>query len=86
MQLDGLESEEEGSILFLASTNLPWSLDPAILRRFNKRILVDLPEEVRLAGLIHNEENGSILTHVSRKKGYRSCVAACGPRSPPRPR
>lgn len=45
VQLDGLESEGEGTILFLASTNLPWSLDPAILRRFHKKILVDLPEE-----------------------------------------
>ena len=45
VQLDGLESEGEGSILFLASTNLPWGLDPAILRRFHKKILVDLPEE-----------------------------------------
>ena len=45
VQLDGLESEGEGNILFLASTNLPWGLDPAILRRFHKKILVDLPEE-----------------------------------------
>ena len=45
VQLDGLESEGEGSILFLASTNLPWGLDPAILRRFHKKILVDLPED-----------------------------------------
>ena len=38
-----------GEILFLVSTNLPWSLDPAILRRFHKKILVNLPgEEERL--------------------------------------
>ena len=45
VQLDGLESEKDGRILFLASTNLPWALDQAILRRFSKKILVDLPEE-----------------------------------------
>ena len=45
VQLDGLESEKDGNILFLASTNLPWVLDQAILRRFSKKILVDLPEE-----------------------------------------
>jgi katanin p60 ATPase-containing subunit A1 len=45
VQLDGLESETEGNILFLASTNLPWAIDQAILRRFSKKILVDLPEE-----------------------------------------
>ena len=49
IQLDGLETEREGNILFLASTNLPWAIDQAIMRRFSKKILVDLPgEEERL--------------------------------------
>jgi katanin p60 ATPase-containing subunit A1 len=64
VQLDGLESragdeatsEAAGSntILFLASTNLPWSLDPAILRRFHKRILVHLPEEEERLSILNN--------------------------------
>ena len=45
VQLDGLETEREGNILFLASTNLPWAIDQAIMRRFSKKILVDLPDE-----------------------------------------
>ena len=45
VQLDGLETEKEGNILFLASTNLPWTIDQAIMRRFSKKILVDLPDE-----------------------------------------
>ena len=45
VQLDGLETEKDGSILFLASTNLPWTIDQAIMRRFSKKILVDLPDE-----------------------------------------
>ena len=45
VQLDGLETENDGNILFLASTNLPWTIDSAIMRRFSKKILVDLPEE-----------------------------------------
>ena len=53
VQLDGLESDCEANILFLASTNLPWSIDPAILRRFSKKILVSLPgEEERLSILL----------------------------------
>ena len=36
--------EQPHPVLFLASTNLPWTLDPAILRRFHKILPVDLPE------------------------------------------
>lgn len=33
------------SILVLGATNIPWSLDAAIRRRFEKRIYISLPEE-----------------------------------------
>ena len=52
VQLDGLETEREGSILFLASTNLPWTIDQAIMRRFSKKILVDLPDEEERLSII----------------------------------
>ncbi|KAJ8941953.1 hypothetical protein NQ318_013289 [Aromia moschata] len=45
-QIDGITSGESG-VLLLASTNAPWDLDPALLRRFEKRILVELPDEGR---------------------------------------
>ena len=32
------------SILVLGATNIPWSLDSAIRRRFEKRIYISLPE------------------------------------------
>ena len=56
VQIDGLESTEggAGTVLFLASTNLPWTLDPAILRRFHKKILVDLPEEEERLNILVN--------------------------------
>lgn len=41
-QIDGLNSSE--NIFILGSTNLPWNLDTALLRRFDKRILVSLPD------------------------------------------
>ncbi|XP_058116876.1 katanin p60 ATPase-containing subunit A-like 2 [Anopheles ziemanni] len=50
--IDGLESaaaneanggEGRERVFLLASTNLPWEIDPAFLRRFERKILVDLP-------------------------------------------
>ncbi|XP_058060382.1 katanin p60 ATPase-containing subunit A-like 2 [Anopheles bellator] len=51
--IDGLEGGDSGvsatadgrdRVFLLASTNLPWEIDPAFLRRFERKILVDLPE------------------------------------------
>ncbi|KAF6202823.1 hypothetical protein GE061_003228 [Apolygus lucorum] len=43
VQLDGL-LESSDQIFLLTTSNLPWDLDPAILRRLEKRIFVDLPD------------------------------------------
>ncbi len=46
--MDGLMSRPEDRIVVLAATNRPWNLDSALLRRFDKRIYVPLPDkEVR---------------------------------------
>uniref|UniRef100_A0A1B6CRR9 AAA+ ATPase domain-containing protein n=1 Tax=Clastoptera arizonana TaxID=38151 RepID=A0A1B6CRR9_9HEMI len=53
IQLDGLANSED-RIFLLATSNIPWDLDPAMLRRLEKRILVDLPTcEARRAMLLH---------------------------------
>lgn len=44
IHLDGILKDHR-DIFILATTNKPWDLDSAILRRFDKRILVDLPNE-----------------------------------------
>ncbi|KAJ5070263.1 vacuolar protein sorting-associated protein 4b [Anaeramoeba ignava] len=44
VQLEGVGNSMEG-ILLLAATNIPWNLDPAIRRRFQKRIYIPLPDE-----------------------------------------
>ncbi|XP_064016934.1 vacuolar protein sorting-associated protein 4B isoform X2 [Pogoniulus pusillus] len=44
VQMQGVGTNNEG-ILVLGATNIPWVLDSAIRRRFEKRIYIPLPEE-----------------------------------------
>ncbi len=44
VQMQGVGKSNEG-ILVLGATNTPWDLDPAIRRRFEKRIYIPLPDE-----------------------------------------
>lgn len=43
VQMQGVGNDNDG-ILVLGATNLPWQLDSAIRRRFEKRIYIPLPE------------------------------------------
>ena len=52
VQLDGLNRDEGELVFLLAATNLPWELDPAMLRRLEKRILVGLPSEAARARMM----------------------------------
>ncbi|CAH1390418.1 unnamed protein product [Nezara viridula] len=44
VQMQGVGNDNDG-ILVLGATNIPWVLDAAIRRRFEKRIYISLPEE-----------------------------------------
>ncbi|KAJ3014553.1 Katanin p60 ATPase-containing subunit A-like 2 [Thoreauomyces humboldtii] len=44
IQLDGL-SKTTDHVFLLAASNMPWDLDMAMLRRLEKRILIDVPDE-----------------------------------------
>ncbi|XP_066471284.1 katanin p60 ATPase-containing subunit A-like 2 isoform X2 [Tiliqua scincoides] len=53
VQMDGLARSDD-LVFVLAASNLPWELDCAMLRRLEKRILVDLPnKEARQAMVQH---------------------------------
>jgi vacuolar protein-sorting-associated protein 4 len=43
VQMDGVGKDNTG-VLVLAATNLPWVLDPALRRRFQRRIHIPLPD------------------------------------------
>jgi len=43
IQMDGLMRDTEDRVFLLAASNLPWDLDSAMLRRLEKRVLVNLP-------------------------------------------
>lgn len=46
--MQGVGNDDKG-VLVLGATNLPWVIDPAIRRRFEKRVYIPLPDyEARL--------------------------------------
>lgn len=44
VQMQGVGNDND-KLLVLGATNLPWALDPAIRRRFEKRIYIPLPDQ-----------------------------------------
>lgn len=44
VQMQGVGKDQTG-VLVLGATNTPWELDPAIRRRFEKRVYIPLPDE-----------------------------------------
>ncbi|XP_068243182.1 uncharacterized protein [Palaemon carinicauda] len=43
-QIEGIDEENSASFFLLGATNCPWDLDPAFLRRFQRRVFVSLPD------------------------------------------
>ncbi|KAH9043881.1 AAA-domain-containing protein [Lactarius pseudohatsudake] len=69
VQMNGVGHDDTG-VLVLGATNIPWQLDPAIKRRFEKRIYIPLPgTEARMRMFeIHVGSTPCELTH----KDYRT--------------
>jgi katanin p60 ATPase-containing subunit A1 len=64
-ELDGLSEKgrDDLFVLTIAATNRPWDLDPAVLSRFDKKILVPLPDP---------ETRKAILNIMIFDKGYET--------------
>lgn len=45
VQMQGVGSDNK-NVLVLGATNLPWEIDPAVRRRFERRIYIALPDEI----------------------------------------
>ena len=61
VQFNGVGKSND-HIIVLGATNTPWSLDPAVRRRFEKRVYIPLPEEHARKTLlqIHMGKNSSV--------------------------
>lgn len=53
VQMDGLVKTQD-RVFVLAASNLPWDLDVALLRRLEKRILINLPETEARSALVQH--------------------------------
>lgn len=50
VQMQGVGKDTKG-MLILGATNVPWDLDPAVRRRFEKRVYISLPEAAARASM-----------------------------------
>ena len=62
--MQGVGNNSDG-VLVLGATNLPWALDPAVRRRFQKRVYIPLPDIKGRLALLKNSinKNGIKFTH-----------------------
>lgn len=69
VQMQGVGNDNKG-VLVLGATNTPWELDPAIRRRFEKRVYIPLPEPQARQTLfkVHIGNTPNTLTAADMKK------------------
>jgi vacuolar protein-sorting-associated protein 4 len=79
VQMDGVGKDNDG-VLVLAATNLPWTLDPAIRRRFQRKIHIPLPDEKARTRLfeIGTEDMGTNVTKADLEELGRRSVGLSG--------
>jgi len=58
---DGLKTRPNERVLVLGATNRPFDLDEAVLRRFPRRILVELPNKTQRIQILKKILNAEVL-------------------------
>jgi len=66
-QMDGIHTSSDVTVI--ASTNFPWRLNDAILRRFNSQILVDLADPSAIRSIILDIIKGTFYTPIINYTG-----------------
>ncbi len=77
VEMQGVGNDDRG-VLVLGATNLPWTIDSAIRRRFEKRVYIALPDENARKNLLrnmiakerHTLSDSEIDTIVSKTDGF----------------
>lgn len=52
VQMDGASTDQNDRILVMGATNLPWSLDTAVLRRMARKVYIPLPDSKAREALV----------------------------------
>jgi vacuolar protein-sorting-associated protein 4 len=76
--MQGVGNTGQGNVLVLGATNMPWGLDHAMIRRFEKRIYIDLPDKpdrielikTKLKNNLHQLSVGEYADIANRTKNY----------------
>ena len=76
VQMDGMMSRSNGRVFVLAASNLPWELDPAVLRRFEKRLYVPLPGITARQQMLSHHLRPYVKTGVQNQDAIFASVAA----------
>uniref|UniRef100_A0A7S2ZG99 AAA+ ATPase domain-containing protein n=2 Tax=Rhodosorus marinus TaxID=101924 RepID=A0A7S2ZG99_9RHOD len=77
VQMQGV-GNDSGGVLVLGATNIPWGLDSAIRRRFEKRVYIPLPDErargrmfeVHLGPTLHSLTSEDFIELGKKSDGY----------------